>query len=152
VLSFPYFYLSKSLTLKEHRQDSYLIHGVILTYVVFEIQHFSAIPRTDCHLSRSITSFLQRCHLRNIVFPQEDHPLNCPFYQKSSISSIMPLLHWWTTHVKMFFRLIKEVKGHYECFSDVYTKFYCCSLLRPFLKKTSFFELWRFGHDTFKPW
>jgi hypothetical protein len=98
--------MSEFLTLKEHRLDSF-----IFTYVVFEIQHFSAIPRTDCHPSRSITSwtsFLQLCHLRNIVFLQEDHPLNCPFYP---ISSIMPLLHWWTTCVTLFFRLIKEVSA-----------------------------------------
>jgi hypothetical protein len=37
----------------------------------------------------------------------------------------------------MHFQPIKEVMGHFECFSDVYTKFYRCSLLRPF-SKTSF--------------
>jgi hypothetical protein len=107
--------------------------GEIFAYVVFEIQYFSAIPRNVCHPSRSITSwtsFLQCCHLRNIVFFQEDHPLNCPFCPKIFYAT----LHWWTTHITMFFRLIMEVTGHYECFSDVYTKFYRCSLLRPFRK------------------
>jgi hypothetical protein len=46
-------------------------------YVVFEIQHLSAISRTACHPSLSITSwssFSQRSYLGN--------PLNCPFYPK----------------------------------------------------------------------
>jgi hypothetical protein len=75
-------------------------------HVVFEIQNFSAIPRIDCHPSRSITSwtsFLQRCHLRNSVFLQ-DHPLNWPFYPKIFYNATFTLR---TTHVTMFSRLIK---------------------------------------------
>jgi hypothetical protein len=38
----------------------------------------------------------------------------------------------------MFFRLIKEVKGLYECFSDVYIQFYHFLLLCPFPKNVMF--------------
>jgi hypothetical protein len=96
VLSFPNFYLSEFLTPKKHRQDSYLDNRINFYVCSLWIQHFSAIPRTVCHLSRSITSwtsFLQRCHLRNIVFLQEDHPLNCPFCLKIFYNATFTLMN-----------------------------------------------------------
>jgi hypothetical protein len=153
VFSFPNFYLSEFSTLKKQRQDLYLIYGINFYVRSLWNSTFSGNSTNCCHPSRSITSwtsFLQRCHLRNIVFLQEDHPQNCPFYPKIFYATFT-LMNNSHNNVFCFFRPIKDVMGHFECFSDVYTKSYRCSLLRP-LKKTSFFELWRSGHDRFKPW
>jgi hypothetical protein len=66
--------------------------GWIFAYVVFEIKYFPAISWTDCHPSRSITSFLQRCDLRNVLL-QEDNPLICPFYPKIFYNATFTLMN-----------------------------------------------------------
>jgi hypothetical protein len=78
VLSLPVFLIGRIVD----TQRAFRSWHDFFAYVVFEIQHFSAISRTVCHPLLSITSFLQRCYLGNIVSLQEDHPLNCPFYPK----------------------------------------------------------------------
>ena len=130
-LFFPKFCLSEFSTLKEHRQDSYLIHGI--NFYICSLWNSTFLGNSTNCLSPITAN-----NVMNVIFTALSSQKYCLPSRRSSSKTVlfvrkssMPLLHWWTTHITMFFRLIKEVMGHYECFSDVYTKFYHCSLLRP---------------------
>jgi hypothetical protein len=71
VLSFPNFYLSEFSTLKEHRQDSYLIHGIFFFYVrsLWNAAYFG--NSTNCLSLFTVNSVM------NVIFTALSSPKYC---------------------------------------------------------------------------
>jgi hypothetical protein len=147
VLSFPNFYLSEFLTLKEHRQDTYSIHGVIF-YVrslwnsTFFCNSNWLSPFTVNNVMNIVFTALS---LRNIVFLEEDHSLNCPFYQKIFYNATFTLMNDSRNNV---FLTDWGSYGSLRVFFRCLHKILLLLTAPPFLKNV-IFELWRCGHDTF---
>jgi hypothetical protein len=126
-------------------------HGIIFfTYVVFEIQQFSAISPTFSH--HHCQSCCER-HFYSAAISEkwstsiEGHPLNCPFCPKINCATytLMDNSHY------NFFWLIKEFMGLYGSF-QMSTQNLIITLCSASSKNIiNCFELWRSCLDRFKP-
>jgi hypothetical protein len=135
VLTLPNFYLSEFSTPKDY---SYLDHGII--FCVRSLWNSTSFGNSTNCLSPFTVN-----HVMNVIFtalltrkyclPSRRSSSKLPFlYQK--IFHVTEALN--RTRITMFFRIIKEIMGLYECFSDVCTTFLSLLTAPPYLKERHF--------------